>query len=172
MEGEKFFWGEVTEYWKSWHFSKTDSQGLIFYNPSDISGTDYDAAHVKWGGNWRMPTSEEFGELISKCTRKKVERQYTYNGYTYSKKGVLFTGPNGNSIFLPFTGYYGEGNYELYNGTPVWKWDYWFVNNDKYGYYWTSTLERLYSAWGYGTDANHMLQDTEYGFCIRPVMYK
>ncbi|MBO4315774.1 MAG: hypothetical protein J5867_07425, partial [Prevotella sp.] len=23
---------------------------------SDISGTEYDVAHVKWGGNWRMPT--------------------------------------------------------------------------------------------------------------------
>lgn len=57
-----------------------------------ISGTQYDVAHVKWGGSWRMPTKEEAKELLSQCTKKKV----TYKGY----EGWLFTGPNGNKIFL------------------------------------------------------------------------
>ena len=58
----------------------------------DISGTQYDAAHVKWGGSWRMPTKEEAEELLSLCTKKKV----TYRG----QEGWLLTGPNGNKIFL------------------------------------------------------------------------
>ncbi|MBQ2195316.1 MAG: hypothetical protein II407_00065, partial [Prevotella sp.] len=35
---------------------------------SDISGTQYDIAHVKWGGNWCMPTYEDFEELNDNCT--------------------------------------------------------------------------------------------------------
>ena len=34
---------------------------------SDIGGTQYDVAHVKWGGNWQMPTRKQIEELIEKC---------------------------------------------------------------------------------------------------------
>ena len=27
-----------------------------------------DAAHVNWGGNWRIPTAREFQELANNCT--------------------------------------------------------------------------------------------------------
>lgn len=30
---------------------------------NNISGTNYDVAHVRWGGNWRMPTYDECAEL-------------------------------------------------------------------------------------------------------------
>lgn len=71
-----------------------------------------DAAHVNWGGNWRMPTQWEFEELVEKCTFS----QATVNGVTVLK----VTGPNGKSIYLPATGYksgedtslkYGERGY-------------------------------------------------------------
>ena len=64
-------------------------------NDGDISGTQYDAAHVKWGGGWRMPTKEEAEELLSQCTKKYL----TYKG----QRGWLLTGPNGNKIFLGVT---------------------------------------------------------------------
>ena len=64
---------------------------------SEISGTEYDVAHVKWGGSWRMPTLAEIEELIDKCTWTWI----TYNGV----EGNKVTGPNGNSIFLPAAGY-------------------------------------------------------------------
>lgn len=64
-------------------------------NNGDISGTQYDAAHVKWGGGWRMPTKEEAEELLSQCTKKRVN----YKGV----EGWLLTGPNGNNIFLRTT---------------------------------------------------------------------
>ena len=71
-----------------------------------------DAAHVNWGGNWRMPTQWEFEELVEKCTFS----QATLNGVTVLK----VTGPSGKSIYLPTTGYksgedtslkYGERGY-------------------------------------------------------------
>lgn len=72
---------------------------------SNISGTRYDVAHVKWGKGWRMPTRNELEELFRECTWEWVMR----NG----AKGMLFTGPNGNSIFLPAAGYHwGLGHME------------------------------------------------------------
>lgn len=63
---------------------------------SNISGTQYDVAHVKWGGTWRMPTLNEIKELMYNCSWKWTK----YNGV----KGQLVTGRNGNSIFLPAAG--------------------------------------------------------------------
>ena len=61
--------------------------------PEDISGTKYDIAHVKWGGDWHLPTSEQVNELLSKCTLFWTSQ----NGVN----GLLVTGPNGSTIFLP-----------------------------------------------------------------------
>ncbi len=65
---------------------------------ADISGTEYDVAHVKWGDGWRMPTESEVYELSlsNKCTREWT----SVNGVV----GMRLTGPNGNSIFLPAAG--------------------------------------------------------------------
>lgn len=63
---------------------------------TDIAGTKYDVATVRWGEGWRMPSREEFEELHEKCT-------WAYK----SGKGWTVTGPNGNSIFLPIGGYAG-----------------------------------------------------------------
>ena len=62
----------------------------------DISETNYDVAHVKWGGLWQMPTIEQIEELIENCTRTWTQQ----NGVS----GTLVTGPSGNSIFLPAIG--------------------------------------------------------------------
>ena len=62
----------------------------------DIAGTQYDVAHVKWGGNWQMPTSEQIDELVGNCTYSR----YSMNGV----EGGKFTGPNGVSILLPAAG--------------------------------------------------------------------
>lgn len=63
---------------------------------SDISGTEYDVAHVKWGSTWRMPMDNEWKELEDLCQWVWT----TYNGIN----GYRVTGPNGNSIFLPAAG--------------------------------------------------------------------
>ena len=73
----------------------------------DISGTKYDVAHVKWGGNWRMPTNDELLELYSNCSKAEI--------YLYGKSGHLFTGPNGNSIFIPNSDLWTSTVYEEYS---------------------------------------------------------
>ena len=112
--GSYFAWGETKlkdEY--------TEANSLTYNKPmDDISGTEYDVAAANWGEGWRMPTKEEMQELIDFCTWEWTKQ----NGY----KGYNVTGPNGNSIFLPTTGYKagssfnsetcGEGFY--WNSTP------------------------------------------------------
>lgn len=67
------------------------------YIGDDISGKEqYDAATAKWGNGWRMPSYEQFEELLTKCVWAPCEK----NGV----KGFQVVGPNGNSIFLPIAG--------------------------------------------------------------------
>lgn len=61
--------------------------------PANISGTEYDIAHVQWGDNWRLPTQAEVQELVENCTWEWTEA----NGIN----GRRATGPNGNSVFFP-----------------------------------------------------------------------
>ncbi len=91
-----------------------------------LESTD-DAATANWGTGWRMPTQEELLELYDNCIREWTE-QNGVNGY-------LFTGSNGNSIFLPATG--GRDGSSLYG-----------AGSD--GNYWSSSLSSgdTYSAWG------------------------
>nr|MBP7471911.1 hypothetical protein [Prevotella sp.] len=86
--------------------------------PSNISGTEYDIAHVKWGGKWRIPTNDELNELMTNCKISWTTLNGV-NGNTYTSK------KNGNVIFLPAAGYRygsstikGRGTYgRYYSGT-------------------------------------------------------
>lgn len=94
--------------------------------PEDICGTKYDIARAKWGGKWRLPSVQEMRELVQKCTWKWA----TYNG----RDGMLVTGPNGNSIFLPAAGFVNErSSWNTFDDdlNPSIQVD---------GYYWTGTL--------------------------------
>ena len=62
----------------------------------NISGTEYDVATTKWGSDWRLPSKENFDELIDKCKWTLIRYKDTY--------GARVEGPNGNSIFLPIPG--------------------------------------------------------------------
>jgi hypothetical protein len=101
--GGYFAWGET---FPKTHFDKSNYQyyenGSYQNIGNDISGTIYDAATANWGEGWRMPTKEELSEFASKCSRSS----YTLNGV----KGLLFEGPNGNTLFIPNSGHdYEEG---------------------------------------------------------------
>lgn len=121
---------------------------------SDISGTQYDVAHVKWGGKWRMPTKEECMELMDYCK----DEWTTYNGVN----GRKFTSKiNDNSIFLPAAGD---------------RWDGGRLKDGEEGYYWSSTVDpteigRAYNLVFYSRNAQ---MDHYYYRCIgesvRPVM--
>lgn len=70
-----------------------DRYGRFRGDGKTVLESEDDAATAKLGSPWRMPTNAEFKELITKCTRRYTVR----NGV----KGLLLTGDNGNSIFLP-----------------------------------------------------------------------
>ena len=90
-----------------------------------------DAATANYGG--RMPTKEEWQELGNNCTSVWTTR----NGVN----GRLFTGPNGNTLFLPAASYRRGG--ELYYAGD-------------YGYYWSSSLYTGYPdyAWYFSFDSS------------------
>lgn len=80
-----------------------------------ITQAKHDVAKAELGGEWSMPTEEQFNELLTECKWywKKVNG---HNGYE-------IVGKNGNSIFLPASGWN--------RGTAI---EY----QNQYGYYWTS----------------------------------
>lgn len=97
--GDYYAWGETkpkSSYTRgnySYYNSSTDTYTNIGDN---ISGTEYDAATVNLGSDWRMPTKDEFQELLDKCTWEWTQIK-GINGYKV-------TGTNGNSIFIPAAG--------------------------------------------------------------------
>ena len=62
----------------------------------NIAGTQYDVAHIKWGGSWVMPSKEQFEELLNNCKLEWTK----VNGLRGCK---LTSKVNGNSIFMPAT---------------------------------------------------------------------
>ncbi len=99
--GGFYAWGETeTKELYDWSTYKFGTENNFSrYNSVDgktVLELEDDAANANWGGSWRMPTIAEFQEIIDNCT-------WTYNT---ENGGYTVTGTNGNSIFLPQTGYY------------------------------------------------------------------
>lgn len=156
--GDYFAWGETepkSDYYWSTYFD-TNDYGLTFQKYNNNGGKTVlepadDAAHVNWGGSWRMPTKAEQDELRNECTWEWT----TQNGVN----GRKVTGPNGNSIFLPAAGfrYYSS----LYSAGT-------------YGHYWSSSLSTSNSYDAYGLNflsGNVRWYDygRDYGQSVRPV---
>lgn len=122
----------------------------------DISGTVYDGVSRTWGHGWRIPSHDEWKELVLKCKWSLIQRRGVPLGYKVH-------GPSGASIFLPMAGY--KLRYRDHEIGTV-------------GRYWSSTpvtgLGRNAYAVHFDTiDIN--LNDTvslEYGLAIRPVLDK
>ena len=74
------------------------SEGWI--TADGVLAAEHDAAHVHWGGGWRMPTKQELDDLVSKCNWKETE-QNNVKGRTVTGTGAYDTA----SIFLPAAGY-------------------------------------------------------------------
>ena len=108
-----------------------------------------DVARAVLGGKWRMPTDAEWKELLAKCTWT------TQNGVN----GCKVTGPNGNTIFLPATGFRMDTNI-YYVGS--------------WGCYWSSSLNAKDPAQAYNINFNSDISATQcwlryVGYSVRPV---
>lgn len=106
--GGYYAWGETEEkslfYWSNYvHCNGTETS--CHHIGDDIAGTQYDVAHVKWGGSWRLPSLESYNELMNYCTMTWVTQN--------NVNGILVKGPNGATIFMPATGF--RGSDRLYN---------------------------------------------------------
>ena len=132
--GDYFAWGETeskTDYnWETYKWCNGSENTMTKYCTSSDYGIvddktvldlEDDAAHVNWGGTWRMPTIDEMEELKDNCSWEWT----TQNGVI----GEKVTGPNGNSIFLPAAGFY-SGNR--------------LVVLDELAFYWSSTLFQFF----------------------------
>lgn len=161
--GDYFAWGETET--KDDYAVRTYKWGGEYKNKkyclyADYGDVDYkatldpedDAAHVKWGGNWRMPTRTEVRELLDNCKWKRI-KQEGVRGYLVTSK------INGNSIFIPFAGYRRNG--ATYSAR-------------QYGCYWTISLDDLRSNYAVemtcsAIDAHMNPNDRTGGCTIRPV---
>ena len=85
--------------WASYKWSDGSSKYGTVDNKTVLDPED-DVAHVKLGGEWRMPTDAEWTELRT----KKFTWTWKSNYGSTNVNGRLVTGPNGNSIFLPAAG--------------------------------------------------------------------
>ena len=137
--GDFFAWGETqpkTIYnWNTYQYCNGSENTLTKYCNDSTYGyngftdnlitllPENDAATANWGTDWRMPTQEEWQELLDNTTCTWT----TQNGVN----GKLFTATNGNTLFLPAAGYHTGYNF-------------YYANNN--GYYWLSSLNIDYPA--------------------------
>ena len=90
--------GEEYQYLKYVCHESANKRGYEgFYDDKSTLDLGDDAAYIAYRGRWRIPTLDDFNELIRECTW-----QYTENGYKVISK-------NGQSIFLPFAQFQGYG---------------------------------------------------------------
>lgn len=137
-EGMLFIWGDPTG---------MNDTVKVPDNVYNISGTEYDIVKEKWGEDWCMPNLEQFNELHDQCSIKKIEKN--------NIKGYIVTGPNGNTLFFPFS--------SLYKNEYFWGWEYQMS--------WTDTREGDHALSCNIVDGFHN-SDPTLRFTIRPVRSK
>ena len=161
--GEYYAWGETKSKDKSQCFLNNysyydDNTKQYIHIGDDISDTEYDAARVNLGDNWRMTTYTEIDELAKNCSWEWTQINEV--------NGFKITGSNGNSIFLPAAGLKAEGLDMLFN---------------EGSYYWGAAYIESWSAsgsratafgGGSGSQSNIFFSPRYYGYTIRPVKSK
>lgn len=153
-----------------YHTGSDNSTGWLKYNTISAYGavdnltvleSMDDAATVILGGNLRMPTTEEWAELLDtdNCTWTWI----SYNGVKGFEVQSKKVGYDSKSIFLPVTGRRDGGE----------------ITSEKYGWYWSSSLKTdiprvAYSIYIYGGNLDHKstFSNRHAGLSVRPVSDK
>lgn len=161
--GNYYAWGETstkeTYNWDTYFDTNDGGNTFTKYNNEGgktVLDPEDDAAHVNWGGSWRMPTKAEWQELEDNCTWTWTT-QNGINGYKVTSNKAGYTD---KFIFLPAAG--SRSEYDL-DGVG------------SYGYYWSSSLSEDYSDYAWylnfhsgGHDLH--LSSRYYGQSVRPVL--
>lgn len=174
--GDYFAWGETEGYndgktafyWSTYKWCVGSENTMTKYCNNSSYGyegfTDElteleledDAAYVNWGLVWRIPSNEQFDELIN--DRYTTTEKTTLNGVNGLK---ITSKTNGNSIFLPAAGY--RESRSLFDAGSC-------------SLYWTRTLDTSdpYLACHLQVDSNHIFAFTSsigrfIGLSVRPV---
>ena len=164
--------------WANYSLCSGTATTLTKYNNDSSDGTvdnkatleaEDEVAHVEWGGAWRMPTYEEFKELVDSYPRAKSTPtgKLGYNQWvtTYKNKsvgGVAFYKGGAVILFLPAAG--------ARSGTNL--------ANQKTGYYyWTSSRDNSYPSKAHfhraGSGGGFYIDEVReryLGYSVRPVL--
>ena len=176
--GLYFAWGETVGYgsdtsdgrsfkWTSYKWYSGSGTTLTKYCTKSSYGTvdnktvldaEDDAVAVNWGGDWRMPTSDEIKELIDNT----MSEWTTVNGVYGMKFTSTVTGYTNKYIFFPAAGY--RGSTGLYS-------------QGSYGRYWSSSVDTdfLRGAYNLYFDSSNMNCNGYYrwnGLSVRAVLNK
>lgn len=162
QNGDYFAWGEIeskSSYGIQNYFFYRGS--MIRYNQSDMKTElmiSDDVAASKWGGNWRMPTNEEFAELIEYCTWRWIKVNDVY-GYLVTS---TIPGYTDKSIFLPASGHYEDSS---------------LVSSGVSNFYWSSSLILDGTCYGAkniafsSVDVSCSSAGRWYGAAVRPIFF-
>lgn len=146
--GDLFAWGATEPYRLNGTtpIDNTGNYGSSYANKiqHDLYPNE-DAATVKWGKGWKMPTKAQFEELLANTTDE------------WTSNGRKFTAPNGKYIFFPAAGY-------VYSDKIQSRYDL--------GCYWSRTLQGESSSYRIEFHSSFVginSSSRNYGFSVRPV---
>lgn len=158
--GEYFAWGETSvQRDNEYRFMDYKWRDQIQNNKYSFNGLESlededDVAHVRWGGRWKMPTQDDFLELLHNCTFKWIDYENIH--------GVRAIGPNGKSIFLQAGGFKEHRK---------------ITDLNIQGAYWSSTkkievYQAAYVLRFYSKDTYFGSVGRHFGLLVRPVLDK
>ena len=107
--GERYKWGMtipsryVGTDWVTHPLYDPDGGGYPRVGSTIAGNASYDPC-TAWGEGWQMPTTEQWEELIEKCTFEFVRAIPRPDPRSGETEGIKVTGPNGNHIYLPTQG--------------------------------------------------------------------
>jgi hypothetical protein len=162
-DGGYYAWGETTTKdtynWSTYKYG-TPTGGITKYNKTDsltVLENEDDAAYVNWGTPCRMPTQAECEELCDTTNCKWIWTSRTTSSGKSIKGYRVVSVKNGNSIFLPASGFL----YESSHGSG--------------GNYWSSTLGSFSTSNAYylnfysGLFNSNYNKNRYFGLTVRPV---
>lgn len=158
--GTFYAWGETDATKEDFQLStyKWRSENQGYENIGDnnnISGyNDYDVVKQEWGGEWRMPTSDEMERLVAQCKWEWTFRDKVA-GFVVTSKDDKY---KGKELFFPAGGY--MNGKERLDDTGV--------------YYWTASRHNIRDDMAFDLEkrdsapkVSHLSR--QYGLLIRPV---